>query len=95
MPEDRGPCLEAGALLDLMLESDADPAKAGMAELVEPADGHLHRALLRDGALGGDDDREVATTLVAPADVPAHLVDVERDLRPAWRPITSTTRIRL
>src|ERR1700733_7910337 len=81
MPEHRGPCPEAGPPLDLLLESDADPAKAGMTELVELARGQLHRALLRDGAFGGHDNREVATTLVAPADVPARLVDVERDLR--------------
>ena len=52
-----------------------------MTELVELAGGQLHRALLRDGALGRDDDREVATTLVAPENVPARLFDVERELR--------------
>ena len=51
-----------------------------MAELVLLALDGLHRALLRQRALGDDDDREVAAARVAAADQPAHLLDVERAL---------------
>ena len=62
-----------------MLEALADPAEARVAELVLLALDGLHRALLRHGSLGDDDDR-VAAALVAAADQPAHLLNVEEAL---------------
>ena len=44
------------------------------------AAGHLHRPLLRQRALGDDDDREEAPARVAAPDQLADLVDVERPL---------------
>src|SRR5205085_10644068 len=47
-------------------------------ELVLALAHHLERALLRGGALGRYDDREVASARVPPANEPAYLLDVER-----------------
>ena len=70
-----------GALLDLVLERDADPAEARVAEGVSGgALQRVQRAFARGGALGDDHDREGAPALVTAAQVGAHLLDVERAL---------------
>ena len=79
--EHGGPRLEPGPRLDLVFELDADSAQPRVAELVELALGDHHRALLRSRPLGRHHDREVPAARVTAADQPAHLVDVEGNLR--------------
>jgi hypothetical protein len=78
--EDRHARLEARPLLDLALELDRDPAEPDVAERVLRLELRQQPAVLRGGALGDDDDREVAALGVAPAQAVADLVHVERAL---------------
>src|SRR4029079_4398366 len=75
--EDLDSRLEAGALLDLLGNKVGDAAETHVAELVDLARLHLHRALLRLGPLSDNDDRREATFLVALLEVVADALDVE------------------
>src|SRR3954471_19670729 len=79
--QDRRPRLEARPLFDLLLESETDAPEACVAKRVGLTADRLHRALLRQGTLGDDDDREEAPARATARDRLAHLVDVERLLR--------------
>src|SRR3954465_9510174 len=68
VPEDRHARLVAGALLDLALQPDRDPAQAHVPERVGLLELRQEAAVLRRRALGDDDDREVAPARVAPAE---------------------------
>src|SRR5918994_5659517 len=69
MAQDRHPRLEAGALLDLALQLDRDPAEARVAERVGLVGGDGDAAAVAGHrALGDDDDREGPPAGVAALD---------------------------
>ena len=78
--EQHHPRLEAGALLDRVGDGLRNAAETDVAELVVHLVATDHRTLRRLRPLGHDDDRGIATSLVAGAELRAHLVDVERVL---------------
>src|SRR4029079_17454053 len=67
-----------GALLERVGHALADASELSVAEGVDLAAGDREGALLRDGALGHDDDRREATLAVTPLELVRDLVDVER-----------------
>ena len=79
--EHGGAGLEARARLDLALEPLPDAAEARVPELVRRRPRRTSIVpSFGSGALGHDDDREVAPARVPAADQPADLLDVERPL---------------
>nr|WP_270044253.1 hypothetical protein [Solirubrobacter ginsenosidimutans] len=71
-------CLVAGALFECVGHELADTPELSVAEGIDLAAGDREGAFLRDGALGHDDDRRVATLAVTLLDLGRNLVDVER-----------------